>query len=453
MVLNAKSTMITAARRPAGGTGLSGGSSGRHTSPPTPFVRSVSTPSRLRLTISTRTAATSRSFGISATYRDYASRATAGRRRGVGRVKLPAFNAESTGLPPNPPHPEPKQSPCNPTAKGLVERFHSLSSVTHPKICQSCKVEFQSTGGNHKKFCSAQCRDIVYRPARESRDCPSCGASFQQARRGQKYCSTRCRNRNQIKQSADPVKCVGCGVLFQPRRRGHEANRYCSRECSFKDKASPWSRHSTIHWWFYTCGICGDRYWRTRKQSRHVCSDVNCRRAANAKIGRDRYKPVEGEMAGRCLECGTEFARRRGRGCGAKVYFCSARCSIRSNKREVRARRRSKTAIWAEHSQVIRFRDVWDRDGGRCYICGKLCFRQFTGTNPLTPTLDHKIPLALGGTHTMENAGVAHFICNTFKGILLDESKFKEASLRAIGLVETGMISEAWALHPSRRGK
>lgn len=58
----------------------------------------------------------------------------------------------------------------------------------------------------------------------------------------------------------------------------------------------------------------------------------------------------------------------------------------------------------------IAHRDIAERDGWRCHICGK----KVTETNW---SLDHLIPLSKGGMHIPENVALAHFACNTKRNV------------------------------------
>lgn len=59
--------------------------------------------------------------------------------------------------------------------------------------------------------------------------------------------------------------------------------------------------------------------------------------------------------------------------------------------------------------------DVAQRDGWGCALCGDLIDRDLAHPHPLSPTLDHIIPLARSGEHAFENAQLAHRICNMRK--------------------------------------
>jgi 5-methylcytosine-specific restriction endonuclease McrA len=49
--------------------------------------------------------------------------------------------------------------------------------------------------------------------------------------------------------------------------------------------------------------------------------------------------------------------------------------------------------------------EIFARDGERCHICGKPVRRD-------QMSLDHIVPIALGGSHTMANVRLAHRRCN-----------------------------------------
>ncbi|WP_032794588.1 HNH endonuclease [Streptomyces sp. W007] len=65
---------------------------------------------------------------------------------------------------------------------------------------------------------------------------------------------------------------------------------------------------------------------------------------------------------------------------------------------------------------------VMERDGWLCHLCGEPIDRTQTAPEPHAPTLDHVIPIARGGGHTMTNIKAAHFICNSSKSDQLEWS-------------------------------
>jgi 5-methylcytosine-specific restriction endonuclease McrA len=72
-----------------------------------------------------------------------------------------------------------------------------------------------------------------------------------------------------------------------------------------------------------------------------------------------------------------------------------------------RRRARQRNAPLVEHINRLA---IAERDGWRCHICGKAVTRK-------TMSLDHLIPLFLGGPHTAANVALAHLRCNQRRGV------------------------------------
>ena len=60
-------------------------------------------------------------------------------------------------------------------------------------------------------------------------------------------------------------------------------------------------------------------------------------------------------------------------------------------------------------------KDVFDRDGWVCGICGDPVDPELKYPDPLSKSLDHIVPIAWGGAHSSENAQLAHLRCNILK--------------------------------------
>ncbi|GGM64177.1 hypothetical protein GCM10012275_38400 [Longimycelium tulufanense] len=56
------------------------------------------------------------------------------------------------------------------------------------------------------------------------------------------------------------------------------------------------------------------------------------------------------------------------------------------------------------------------RDNSRCGLCGRKVRLSYKAPHPLSPTIDHVVPLAAGGDDTRANVQLAHFGCNSRKG-------------------------------------
>lgn len=75
---------------------------------------------------------------------------------------------------------------------------------------------------------------------------------------------------------------------------------------------------------------------------------------------------------------------------------------------ESQNRRRARKHNSPEIEKIDR-RTIIERDKWTCYLCGQIC-------TPKNVTLDHVVPLFLGGTHTADNLRVACRSCNCSKG-------------------------------------
>lgn len=124
-------------------------------------------------------------------------------------------------------------------------------------------------------------------------------------------------------------------------------------------------------------------------------------------------------VSGHCAECGDYFTAESWTG---EARYCSTSCSQRFNGRLNRAVRRARKN-GASIDRGLTWRTVAARDGTDCYLC-----HQPTDDNdyevhptgaimvgPAYPSLDHVVPLSRGGSHTFDNAQLAHMRCNSLK--------------------------------------
>lgn len=79
--------------------------------------------------------------------------------------------------------------------------------------------------------------------------------------------------------------------------------------------------------------------------------------------------------------------------------------------RERRARKRGATV------EPFTKEQVFERDRWRCQLCGKPTNRSVSWPHPDFPVLDHIVPLALGGAHSLANTQCSHNRCNAAKGV------------------------------------
>ena len=68
-------------------------------------------------------------------------------------------------------------------------------------------------------------------------------------------------------------------------------------------------------------------------------------------------------------------------------------------------------------AEPINEKIVYLRDGWICQICRKRVNKALKHPNPMSPSLDHIIPLSQGGTHTYANVQLVHLTCNLTKHV------------------------------------
>ena len=99
--------------------------------------------------------------------------------------------------------------------------------------------------------------------------------------------------------------------------------------------------------------------------------------------------------------------------------YCSIECRINYSKetlREANRRRRARKRIG--YAEVIRPEFIYKRDKFKCWICNEKVIVINTKDNmkePKAATLDHVIPLAKGGTHSIDNIKTCCRECNSIK--------------------------------------
>lgn len=92
-----------------------------------------------------------------------------------------------------------------------------------------------------------------------------------------------------------------------------------------------------------------------------------------------------------------------------------------ANKVCLKIRPKNKKTYRKKYSSEIK-QLIYERANGRCELCGrKILFEDMT--------IDHVIPLSMGGEDNINNISCACQPCNTFKGNILPDTFFERISL------------------------
>lgn len=148
-----------------------------------------------------------------------------------------------------------------------------------------------------------------------------------------------------------------------------------------------------------------ENYYRRRRL-------VTRRRRANEKLARAKQGRPSGTpwYFGQCLRCGETFLAKAYGGC--LPSYCSDQCQANTCK-ERRALRKRLAYI-----EPVYRRQVFERDDWECQLCG-LHLQANDHTRHDYATIDHIIPLAAGGLHSMANVQAACGRCNSHKSDLV----------------------------------
>jgi 5-methylcytosine-specific restriction endonuclease McrA len=275
-------------------------------------------------------------------------------------------------------------------------------------------------GGRRRVTCSPRCKNRLKRDrwkAREAAGAPrqvSCGVA------------------------AKTYECLCCGVGFVRKRYASGAysrqTKYCTRECAFehsrtgirkRPEVQERRRHESLADWFLSwgddvypvvsvCGHCGGEFRRTRSEDKGVPASLcfECKFTIETfpckRCGEQCDKKHKLHKAGCCSACRLEQKRRR---------------KNRQREKWGRNDRKRCRKYGVPYTHLDR-KQVFARDNWECQLCGNGLLRKYTRIDgvvePLSPTIDHIIPLSLGPGvspgHVWGNVQAACWECNTRKG-------------------------------------
>lgn len=152
-----------------------------------------------------------------------------------------------------------------------------------------------------------------------------------------------------------------------------------------------------------TCAHCAAPFDLTRSD-RRFCT-VRCRNAGNPRrcerVGCTRPHRAKGL-------CNRHYKDER---YPDLQYQFPCDPELKRKRDLIKAKRRRAAQRRADAENVDRDR-VGDRDGWRCGICRRKVNRRRAYPDPMSPSLDHVVPLTQGGRHTYANTRIAHLRCN-----------------------------------------
>jgi 5-methylcytosine-specific restriction endonuclease McrA len=171
------------------------------------------------------------------------------------------------------------------------------------------------------------------------------------------------------------------------------------------------------------------------KRMCHPCRRTNPQHLAKKKseaAARDRVTYLARKVEKVCAQCGEMFQAS-----GETVRCCSGTCGQLLRNAEGRGigqfktaedREAARQAMWQRKNRRRRalkrrakserydLAEIAERDGFTCGICSTLVDMLLRRPDRWSPTIDHIVPIFVGGDDTRANVQLAHFGCNSRKG-------------------------------------
>lgn len=216
------------------------------------------------------------------------------------------------------------------------------------------------------------------------------------------------------------VECRWCSKEFTTTKSFAYCSDGCRRQRDIKRHRDSWLKRSAelkarLATVVLTCGECDVEFRPPDlRGARKYCSSKCSKKAQNKRQAeRDKLVPCKADGCTNQRKC-----RGYCSGCykriGIEKGWCKPEPSWNESRRANYQKRRAlKSGATAEK---IISQEVYDRDGWVCGICTEPVDPLLKWPDPFSASLDHVVPLSLGGTHTYDNVQCAHLRCNVSKG-------------------------------------
>jgi 5-methylcytosine-specific restriction endonuclease McrA len=226
-------------------------------------------------------------------------------------------------------------------------------------------------------------------------------------------CYKRARKAGLIPTGPRTALCADCGGVVVGGKAGAVPLR-CT-DCKRKHHAAYMrARHVPVEQ-FRVCVDCGDEYPAPGRDTKSLRC-LPCRKAARAEQ-RQVWAGVNPEKRNHGDPAKAITYVRNWQVANPEKVRQIKRKWYEANKDKVKAykhrRRVLARDVAADHFVAL---DIFERDGWICQICGLHLDPEVKFPSNDSPSIDHIIPIALGGTHTLANVQAACMGCNRRKG-------------------------------------
>lgn len=169
-----------------------------------------------------------------------------------------------------------------------------------------------------------------------------------------------------------------------------------------------------------TCPYCQQDYQRARAVrpgNLHSCPAPECvkaRKAESQRLWQAKYRAEHGHSSTRAYEREPAYVKKKADRDAKRNLLVPMRRRYPAQFAAKDARRRTKMS--EATIEVFEPIEIFERDEWICGICEESVDGALAFPHPMSKSLDHIQPIALGGDHSRANTQLAHLRCNIRKG-------------------------------------
>lgn len=282
--------------------------------------------------------------------------------------------------------PPPNQDqPRDASAKKVIENMGNLFGLPEQKMCPCCKEVLPKECFQKHRAKTRHGKDIVKLNSK----------------------CKKCHNKKATERNRRPSRLP---ILKETRRRYVIKKRAMFFEQWIKDNQGELCE---MQW--HKCAKCG----KVRLYKNKHYENCLCPRCEMFESRKTNGFPIK-EKALECIRCNRSFV---GKNAGTMCYSCRLDTKRKRNRKarkpedkSIRSRAR-KAGVYIE---VVNRKVVYERDKYKCKECGVKVVISKT-YQPNMATIDHIVPISLGGPHTYSNVRTLCHSCNSKRGNTIDK--------------------------------
>lgn len=283
----------------------------------------------------------------------------------------------------------------------LDNLIHEIKKLNNDKIgITSISIMLNIDRKKLKRICKENNIELHRRTYKDV--CKQCGKCYESIRANNLYCSENCRKKSY--------------------KRKKRIQKYIGECCTLIGRSVPI--------YYLKCKGCNstkiNRFYKRNYWCSEECKDNRSKNNVIPKI----YKK-------RCVECKEIFETKK-----KNQKFCKIMCQKKYHYRKKDVKRRMNILKNGTVDWDISINEIIKRDGCKCYLCNEDVKLDVHYNNDKAPTIEHVVPIALGGTHTWNNVKVAHRKCNNYKGINMIYPRYPKLSRSPLENGDEGILCE-----------